>query len=231
LKQKELTPEVRHLIAQAFEGAGGMKKFLHWAKSNPMLFYTQCYVKLLPYTVTTPADTADPAADRAAKEEFDALIEKIATNKANYIIEQHAGITHTFSGGPDIYRQMREADQVERRWREEQRAIDAGATIEHEPQEIQRAVERDACVIIDEPKTNQLSADVARPPPEVLTPEQAKRRAMQPSFIAPQSQPSRPTAAPSTIPGLCAGAALDGSNDALNTTERYLLWKGHGGPP
>jgi hypothetical protein len=35
----------------------------------------------------------------------------------------------------------------------------------------------------------------------------------------------------SSVPGLAAGVALDGLDDHLSTTERFLLWKGHGGPP
>jgi hypothetical protein len=35
----------------------------------------------------------------------------------------------------------------------------------------------------------------------------------------------------SIIPGLASGAALDGCDDNLSTTQRFLNWKGHGGPP
>jgi hypothetical protein len=32
-----------------------------------------------------------------------------------------------------------------------------------------------------------------------------------------------------SVPGLDAGVALDGADDGLSTTERFLLWNGHGG--
>jgi hypothetical protein len=36
----------------------------------------------------------------------------------------------------------------------------------------------------------------------------------------------------SSIPGLAAGAAVgEGSDDNLSTTQRFLLYRGHGGPP
>jgi hypothetical protein len=35
----------------------------------------------------------------------------------------------------------------------------------------------------------------------------------------------------STVPGLSAGFALDGLDDNLSTTQKFLNWKGHGGPP
>lgn len=36
----------------------------------------------------------------------------------------------------------------------------------------------------------------------------------------------------STVPGLAAGTALDeNADDKLSTTERFLNWRGHGGPP
>jgi hypothetical protein len=36
----------------------------------------------------------------------------------------------------------------------------------------------------------------------------------------------------SNVPGLAAGAAVgEGSDDSLSTTERFLMWRGHGGPP
>jgi hypothetical protein len=35
-----------------------------------------------------------------------------------------------------------------------------------------------------------------------------------------------------SVPGLAAGAAVgEGSDDSLSTTERFLMWRGHGGPP
>ena len=35
----------------------------------------------------------------------------------------------------------------------------------------------------------------------------------------------------SLIPGIASGAALDGLDDRLSTTQRFLFWRGHGGPP
>jgi hypothetical protein len=34
-----------------------------------------------------------------------------------------------------------------------------------------------------------------------------------------------------TFPGQTSAIALDGCDDNLSTTERFLLWRGHGGPP
>jgi hypothetical protein len=34
-----------------------------------------------------------------------------------------------------------------------------------------------------------------------------------------------------SVPGLYAGAAMDGSADNRSTTEKYLTWSGHGRPP
>jgi hypothetical protein len=57
-----------------------------------------------------------------------------------------------------------------------------------------------------------------------------------------QERPARNTGQPNirmcempepgeAVPGLYAGVALDGLDDGLSTTERFLLWPGHGRPP
>jgi hypothetical protein len=60
MKQKE-TPmvefngEAKHAIAMAFEGMGGLRKFINWARTHPMVFYTQIYTKLIPMTLNANA--------------------------------------------------------------------------------------------------------------------------------------------------------------------------------
>jgi hypothetical protein len=44
----EIPVEARTAIALAFEGMGGLKKLIAWAKSHQSIFYTQLYSKLAP---------------------------------------------------------------------------------------------------------------------------------------------------------------------------------------
>jgi hypothetical protein len=43
-----VTVEAKHAIAMAFEGAGGLRKLINWARTHPEAFYTQMYTKLIP---------------------------------------------------------------------------------------------------------------------------------------------------------------------------------------
>lgn len=51
----KMTREVREVIAEAFQKAGGMKAFVGWAKKHPTEFY-KIYAKLLPLSVAVGGD-------------------------------------------------------------------------------------------------------------------------------------------------------------------------------
>jgi hypothetical protein len=56
---EKLTPDAKEAIALAFQGLGGVKRLIKWANasaSHLMIFYTQMYVKLLPYQLTAKVD-------------------------------------------------------------------------------------------------------------------------------------------------------------------------------
>jgi hypothetical protein len=50
-----LTKTVKENLVAAFEGAGGLKEFIKWAKANPKEFYP-LYVKLLPTELKGPGE-------------------------------------------------------------------------------------------------------------------------------------------------------------------------------
>lgn len=53
------TTAVKEALQEAFEGMGGVKSLMAWAKTEPGEFY-KLWVKILPLTVTGDADSKSP---------------------------------------------------------------------------------------------------------------------------------------------------------------------------
>ncbi len=76
-KVPKLTPEARDAIALAFEGMGGLKKLIAWAKSHQAVFYTQLYSKLIPMQLQGQVSVeVDISAAAAIEHTLNALIEQ-----------------------------------------------------------------------------------------------------------------------------------------------------------
>jgi hypothetical protein len=75
----EINSDAKRAIALAFEGAGGLQKLTNWARTHPMEFYTQVYIKLLPYTVEAKIDATIHDAEQARAKLQDAFQRLIAS--------------------------------------------------------------------------------------------------------------------------------------------------------
>jgi hypothetical protein len=229
----KLPPDIRTAVTQAFQSSGGVNALVKWIKANARnrgAFYTNIVAKLIALPPVQQVNVnVDNSHDAANSAKFDQMIEAIVAQRVQYTIEQRAGITHQFIGGPDIDREIRENERRERQLRE---AMEAPIVIDAEvnppgPVEPSRAVERDTCIIIDEPKKTTPNAEAARRAAQ-LTPAQAKAKAMEP--LSPiKRAPIDPTSLRGAN-GVFLGHA-DMIDDGLSTTERFLLYRGHGRPP
>jgi hypothetical protein len=76
----EVKQEARDALAAAFEGVGGMSKFIAWAKTHRSAFYSM-YVKLLPMQVQTKVDVTHHDSDEALHKIQDAFHRLIASRK------------------------------------------------------------------------------------------------------------------------------------------------------
>jgi hypothetical protein len=76
MNKKQIT-SAKEAIALAFEGSGGLQKFINWCRTHPEQFYTQLYIKLLPFNITAQVDVnvhnAD-AARSALQDAFERLV-------------------------------------------------------------------------------------------------------------------------------------------------------------
>jgi hypothetical protein len=177
----EINNEAKRAIALAFEGAGGLQKLTNWARTHPMEFYTQVYIKLLPYTVEAKIDATINSGEQARAKLQDAFQRLVASRTIDAVVNP-----------PPL----------------------------PEPPQTRRAIERDDCVVIDEPKATGFQdprADAEAKPPFVATVDnasatpltdaaaEARRRAMEPSY--------RP-------PIMNAAAA------EMTTTQKYSEWAG-----
>jgi hypothetical protein len=75
MKKTEIT-SAKQAIALAFEGAGGLQKFINWCRTHPEQFYTQLYVKLLPYNIVAQVDVNINQAD-AARSKLQGAFERL----------------------------------------------------------------------------------------------------------------------------------------------------------
>jgi hypothetical protein len=98
------------------------------------------------------------------------------------------------------------------------RVVDHHLTIEHQPQ-----LSDDAAVS----PLNESSKSWQKGP--LLKPGGVATRPAETTHTGGQNKISKYSNL--TVPGLAAGAALDGLDNSLSTTQRFLNWKGHGGPP
>jgi hypothetical protein len=157
----EINSEAKRAIALAFEGMGSLPKLINWARTHPMEFYTQVYIKLLPYTVEAKIDATINSGEQARAKLQDAFQRLIASRTIDAVVNP-----------PPL----------------------------PEPPQIRRAIERDDCVVIDEPKATGFQdprADAEAKPPFVATVDnasatppndaaaEARRRAMEPSYRPP----------------------------------------------
>jgi hypothetical protein len=183
---EKFTGDAKYAVQLAFEGVGGVKGLIKWIKAsahNRGVFYSQLYRQLIPMALAGNVDV---------KIEHDDSLAKLHTHFANIIRSQkeHED-ARARAAGITIEEGETYQDALER-------IVTGGSIIEHLPQpepDIQRAVERDTCVVIDEPKATgqkpQVRAAAEAKPPHVVTidneptPAEAKRRAMEPSCPQP----------------------------------------------
>jgi hypothetical protein len=87
----EVKQEARDALATAFEGVGGMSKFIAWAKTHRSAFYSM-YVKLLPMQVQSKVDVTHRDSDEALHKLQDAFQRAFASRCEDEAREEAAGI-------------------------------------------------------------------------------------------------------------------------------------------
>lgn len=224
----EFSGEAKHAIAMAFEGAGGLKKLIAWAKTHPAVFYTQIYTKLLPMQVNANATVSHRVDEEQLRANLhDGLSRIIEARKRTLLEAQERGATLIEAPPPDPNVPLNIHTMAEQiigvTIENEQSSVviidncgpaDAPKATVPEPAvpDIQRSIERDSRIIINGPKVSERQS--------LASPPQSPKPA--PPHVVRSRGPS--------VPGLAAGAALgEGMEDNLSTTERFLLWRGHGG--
>jgi hypothetical protein len=98
----EVKQEARDALATAFEGVGGMSKFIAWAKTHRSAFYSM-YVKLLPMQVQTKVDVTHRDSEEARHKLEDAFKRLIASRREDLEREERdraAGIFRDDEGVP-----------------------------------------------------------------------------------------------------------------------------------
>jgi hypothetical protein len=103
------------------------------------------------------------------------------------------------------------------------------ATLEHALHRIVDARAGEQASVIIDARANRNA--VGEPQPQTIDGSPPSPAAAQcaPDNVVPLRSVTR-SVGPS-VPGLYAGVALDSADDGLSTTERFILWNGHGRPP
>jgi len=105
-------PDIRTAVQMAFESSGGVNALVKWIKataSNRGAFYTQLLSKMIALPPVQQVNlNVENSQDAANSAKFDQMLEAIVAQRVQHTIEQRAGITHQFIGGPDIDRETSE---------------------------------------------------------------------------------------------------------------------------
>ncbi|MGC1662515.1 MAG: hypothetical protein WA773_04115 [Bradyrhizobium sp.] len=193
----------RALAADFFRKLGGMEGMTKWGKSHRSLAY-QLIAKLMaqPQVVNNVNVANVAVADESARRKLeDAFLRLIDARK------HHDGDHAVYVDG--------------------ERLRDDGRIIEHQPRETDAAPRLSATAVDGEaPDSN--SENLKSPNQGPLFSRGGV--ATTPGGSTPAGGKNKISNYPNPLSGGFA-VALDGLDDHLSTTERFLLWKGHGGPP
>lgn len=226
--------EAKEVFALAMEGVGGLQGMIDWIKEstdNRAAFYAN-YAKLLnlPPMVTVNNNTVNVETERVEGEQLrqsmvDAMARIVQARRQDFArsgLIQVCGITYRkLEDGslvptdevPSSYGAATITDNTTGVTINAETGVvirNVGPPPDDEP-EVQRAVERDSCVIID---GKRAEAEVI-PPQSPASP--------MPPRVVKQTGPS--------VPGICAGAVFEGEGDNRSTTQKFLDWNGHRRPP
>jgi len=90
----------KEAIALVFEEIGGQQKFENWCRTHPDKFYTELYIKLLPYTITAQVDVNVHQADAARSALQDAFERLVAAGDVRTIaplVIEHVATSETLT--------------------------------------------------------------------------------------------------------------------------------------
>jgi hypothetical protein len=192
----EGTVEAKTAFRLAFEKLGGVDKLVAWAKNNRTAFYTH-YARLIPMMVAGEIKHSVEDAD-AARQKLMTMFDRLA---AQGNAEHAAGIFRNQSGDiitdPELIRLSQQIYDLKRRRAD----IVAGiidVTPAPEPANPPRVLEQQQSVKLKVVSGTDVEPKPSAPPPEkparepsthaaeVLTPAQARKNPMQPSYPQPQ---------------------------------------------
>jgi hypothetical protein len=188
-------------VAEVFKRTGGIAGMTSWAKTHKTLFYN-LYAKLISQPLVQNNVAVSVNADGEAARR------KLETALMRLIDARKASV-----GDPAVYING-------------ERLRDDGVTIEQSPMLTHAADPRPA------------TPDAVVEPESSTSPKQGPLFSRGGVAATPGAGPKNENVYSTgplkalSIPSLAAGAALDQTaDDKLSTTERFLLWRGHGGPP
>jgi hypothetical protein len=209
-------------FAAAFKNMGGVPALTRWAKSNGhnrAAFYAL-------YSKLSAAEMADINANTNSIESEKALRAKLEHAFLRVIAAQKASV-----GDPAVYvdgeRVYGGAVVIDARANRELPApASKAAPHDAAPQSTQQAAPHGAALQSPAPVPEPAAAAPQSPAPD-NKPQPVTDNVVPLRSVTQSSH----NAMRDAVPGLSAGVALDGLDDKLSTTERFLLWPGHGRPP
>jgi hypothetical protein len=162
--------EARDALATAFEGVGGMSKFIAWAKTHRSAFYSM-YVKLLPMQVQSKVDVTHRNSDEAVHKLQDAFMRLFASEREDRERDRAAGIFRDDEGvlierGAEQYRLLQARYELDQKIEQARgggpSSIDAG----------RRPLEQVTYTRVEDPSTRDARPATvdARPAPRVDDP-------------------------------------------------------------
>jgi hypothetical protein len=202
---KKIRKSIAEIKDEIYDVLGGIAGAVKYYKRHPSAFYPD-YFKTPPQPLVTNNSTINNVSIEAAGED---ARRKLETAFMGLIAARQASI-----GDPAVYvggERLQDPQYVD------------GRIIEHHPSTAEpRPATDDAVSPLDESSKS--------PKKGPLNPRGGV--ATTPGATNPTGgQKTKMSYSNSTVPGLAAGAALDGLDDNLSTTQKFLNWKGHGGPP
>jgi hypothetical protein len=188
----------------AFEKAGGIAAFVKWIKDsgrNRGDFYSWWAKRFNQSTVINNVAVANLA-----------VADQSARRKLEDAFIRLIEARRASVGDPAVFVDGR-------------RMRDDGSLIEHQPRSSDdpRPATDDAAVSpLNEGSSSWQKGPLLKPGGVATTPAETSPTG---------GQKTKMSYSNSTVPGLAAGAALDGLDDNLSTTQKFLNWRGHGRPP
>jgi hypothetical protein len=203
-KPKPDITDPRTLAIESLKRLGGIEGFVSWAKSHRTLYYN-LYAKLMAQPLVQNNNTINNVSIEAAGED---ARRKLETAFIGLIEARKNSI-----GDPAVFVDGERLDPFD------------GRVIEHQPRSSDDS-RRETADAVDA-SLNESSKSPQKGP--LLKPGGVATNLAETDPTGGQNKISRYSIP--TFPGQTSAIALDGCDDNLSTTQKFLNWHGHGRPP